>query len=177
MEKIADIKQRMYAMRNGIVADALRRGGSPYRLILGLNLPQISEIAKEIGPSAELAEKLRSESGSRECQMLATMLYPVDGLTEDSAVKWVAAVEAPEVADVLCMKLLRHVPFMDSLIDRLMESDRDMERYTALRLLFYTLPGGVRRCKAAACGELSRGNPLTLSIARSLLNEIALQEE
>ena len=40
-------------MRNGIVADTLRKAGSPYRIIFGLNLPQISEIARVTGCNHE----------------------------------------------------------------------------------------------------------------------------
>ncbi len=42
------IKRRFFAMRNGVVADMLRRAGSPFHIIFGLNLPQIVEIASEI---------------------------------------------------------------------------------------------------------------------------------
>ncbi len=42
---IPEIKQRLYAMRNGVIADSLRNAGSPYRSIFGLNLPQLTEIA------------------------------------------------------------------------------------------------------------------------------------
>ncbi len=52
------IKRRFFAMRNGIIADVLRRGGSPFRIIFGLNLPQIVEIAAENEASADLARRL-----------------------------------------------------------------------------------------------------------------------
>ena len=42
---LQQIKSRFMAMRNGIVADALRKGGMPHKVIFGLNVPQLSEIA------------------------------------------------------------------------------------------------------------------------------------
>ena len=41
------IKRRFFAMRNGIIADTLRKAGLDYRMIFGLNLPQVVEIAGE----------------------------------------------------------------------------------------------------------------------------------
>ena len=43
------VKRRFFAMRNGVIADVLRKGGSPFRTIFGLNLPQIAEIAADTG--------------------------------------------------------------------------------------------------------------------------------
>ena len=31
-----NVKRRMFALRNGVVAEALRRGGCPYRIVFGL---------------------------------------------------------------------------------------------------------------------------------------------
>ncbi len=45
--RMQEMKRAIYAMRNGVVADALRSARSPYRFIMGVNLPQLKEI--EIG--------------------------------------------------------------------------------------------------------------------------------
>ena len=42
------IKRRFFAMRNGIVADTIRKAGFDYRMIFGLNLPQLKDIAAEL---------------------------------------------------------------------------------------------------------------------------------
>ena len=52
-------------MRNGIVADTLRKAGSPYRIIFGLNQPQISEIARVTGCNHEMAETLLADNHTR----------------------------------------------------------------------------------------------------------------
>lgn len=56
--KMQRLKRRFFAMRNGITADALRRVGQPFRVIFGLNMPQLREIAGEFGPDEELAREL-----------------------------------------------------------------------------------------------------------------------
>lgn len=52
------IKHQFYAMRNGAIADNMRRQGAPYRIIFGVNLPQLNEIARNTAKSAEMAEAL-----------------------------------------------------------------------------------------------------------------------
>ena len=37
-----EIKRRFFAMRNGIVADTIRKAGLQDKMIFGLNLPQIT---------------------------------------------------------------------------------------------------------------------------------------
>lgn len=77
------LKRRLYAMRNGIVADSMRHAGCPYRLIFGLNLPQLTEIAAVTGKSAEMAESLWNDSDLRESALIAPMIYPVEALTPE----------------------------------------------------------------------------------------------
>lgn len=132
------VKRHFFAMRNGIIADTLRRAGSPFRIIFGLNLPQIVEIAAETPHTPELAEALWANSSTRESMLLAPMLYPTDGFSKGKALEWIVAVPASEVADILCHRLLRHLPFAKQLSEELIEKTdaSDMERYTALRLAF-----------------------------------------
>lgn len=177
IETIPEIKKRLYAMRNGIVADTLRSAGSPYRVIFGLNLPQITEIAKEIAQSVEIAEELRANADSRECQLLAPVIYPADRLSMEDAEIWVSETKSQEAADILCMKLLRHTPYALQLVERFITSTSAPERYTALRLLFYFLPATIEKAKDYASREFERDEPLTKSIAYSILDEIALLTE
>lgn len=171
---IPEIKQRLYAMRNGVIADSLRNAGSPYRSIFGLNLPQLTEIAKELPQSAEIADSLRENADSRECQLLAPMLYPVGSLTQNHASEWIKSLKSQEAADILCMKLLRHQPYAMQLVDNFTTSNSDMERYAALRLMFYFISGNIEKARNIASEEFNRNNPATKAIAYSILDEISL---
>ncbi len=174
IESVQEIKQRLYAMRNGIVADALRNAGSPYRMIFGLNLPQIAEIARDIPRSAEIAAKLRENADSRECQLLAPFLYPAEELKMEDAEKWISETLSQEAADILCMKLLRYTPYALLLIDNLMGSSRALTRYTGLRLMLYFLSTDVNKAKMYATKEFARNEPTTKAVAYSILDEISL---
>lgn len=131
------VKRRFFAMRNGIIADTLRQAGSPFRIIFGLNLPQIIDIASQTPHTADLAERLWANTTTRESRLLAPMLYPREEFDIDTARRWVSSVETPEVADILCHRLLRHCPFATELAKELSENAATpIETYTALRLAF-----------------------------------------
>lgn len=129
------IKRGFFAMRNGITADVLRRAGSPFPMIFGLNMPQLMEIASAHGHDIDLARQLREDRRTRESQLLAPMLFPPRELEPAEAMGWVEKLpEATEVADVLCHKLLRHVSYAADLARELGACERAFTRYTALRL-------------------------------------------
>lgn len=150
------LKRALYAMRNGIVADTLRRGGCPYRLIFGVNLPQLTEIATRFGPSGELAAELAQDSSLRESALLSFMLMPVDTLTIDDARGLVRRVRWSEDADILCFKVLRHKAFAARLAAELSRSEAPLDRYTALRLYFSLLNTHAREALDAAMREAAR---------------------
>ena len=62
------IKRRFFAMRNGIIADTLRKAGLDYRMIFGLNLPQITDIARW-PPSSGPTHALARASSSPRCSI------------------------------------------------------------------------------------------------------------
>lgn len=159
-------------MRNGVVADTLRNAGCPHRIIFGLNLPQLNEIAAEYGEDRELSEALRADTALRESALLAPMLYPRAELTLKSARDMAAGVLWHEDADILCFKLLRHAPFAAALAEELCGRDDDrMARYTGLRLFFTIISQHAAAAARAAGRELAR--PDAISTLASMLREEA----
>ena len=165
------INRRFFAMRNGIIADVLRRGGSPFRIIFGLNLPQIVEIAAENEASADLARRLWANTTTRESMLAAPMIYPREEFDEATARSWCAEIPSAEVADVLCHRLLRHRPFAQDLADELLHSGSDMARYTGLRLYFNLVGTNPQKALEAARAEAARQCPLTARVAAALADE------
>lgn len=174
---VQNIRKRLYAMRNGALADSLRAAGMPYRMIFGLNLPQITAIARDFSRDARLATELWNSGLTRECMLLAPMLYPVEDVDDVMARKWIAEVPTPEVADILCMKLLRYYSGAYQLAVSLLGSESDIVRYTALRLIFNLLPAHIDEVEAAALAEQKRDVPLTRMLAHSMLDEISFLRE
>lgn len=167
------VKRRFFAMRNGIIADTLRKGGSPFRIIFGLNLPQIVEIAAEAPHTADFAQSLWDNSTTRESMLMAPMLYPRDQFDITTAREWVARIPACEIADILCHRLLRHMPYAMAFAEELCLSADEMARYTGLRLYFNLVYTHPREALAAAKRELAAPSALTGRLASQLGEEAA----
>lgn len=165
------VKRHFFAMRNGIIADTLRRGGSPFRIIFGLNLPQLVEIAASTPHSAALARRLWENSSTRESMLLAPMIFPQEEFDIDTAIAWAAQIPSPEVADILCHRLLRHLPYSIDLAGTLCTSDDEMKRYTGLRLLFNLVGKYPDEALKYAERELATPPSLTRQIASQLAEE------
>lgn len=113
---LAEIRQRFFALRNGILADQLRSAGVPHKMIFGLNVPQLAEIARSLTPSMALAEALWLES-SREGRLLACYMFPPQEVDYDLALRLMSEVVTPEEADMLAFRLLKRLPFAARLAD------------------------------------------------------------
>lgn len=134
-EMIRNTRKQFFAYRNGIVADALRKNGDPHTMIMGCQLTDIAAIAQTLSPSKAVAEAFWADTKHRECRMIAPMLYPTDEMTEPCAMQWAQAVECEEIADVLCHRLLRKLPFAAEIAKELKRSAEPMAIYTGFRLL------------------------------------------
>lgn len=114
-----EIKHLFFTYRNGAMADTLRRYGMPHKMIFGLEIPRIAEIARGLTPSAELADALWADRDVRESRLLAAYLFPVDSMTEEKALALAAGVRTQEEADMLAFRLFKRLPFAAALLERL----------------------------------------------------------
>lgn len=175
--RFQQIKRNFFAMRNSIVADTIRRGGLQYKMIFGLNLPQIADIAATLPHSRELAEELWADIRTRESRLLSPMVYPREELTRERAAEMLREAQTTEVADILCHRLLRHQPYALDLALEAASATDEMHRYGAFRLmsnLVYTYP---KEIKPFAEAELPVATALTRPLCLNLLQEIEFMEE
>lgn len=171
------VKRRFFAMRNGAVADNMRRHGANYRIIFGLNLPQIVEIANETPCSVELAESLWKNQSTRESMLMAPMIFPREDFSFEIACRWASETPTAEVADVFCHRLLRHTSYAWQLACSLVKSSVVMERYIALRLMFNLLPSHLEEVCQYATSELENNESLTAILCRQLIDEVDFLKE
>lgn len=164
------VKRRMYAMRNGVIADTLRKAGSPFRVIFGLNLPQLVEIAAGIGKDRDMAVSLWSNSTTRESMLIAPMLMPMEEFSEAEALKWCGQVPACEVADILCHRLLRHTPYALELVRKLIADGLPMMHYTGVRLMCNIASRYPEEARRVGEAELMLDIPATRQMASLLLD-------
>lgn len=110
------IKHQFLAFRNGIISDTLRKAGSPFEIIFGLQLPQLKDIAKEIGKDRALGLELWADSKVREARILALLILPPDSISLDDALRMASDIRSREEADLLPFLLLRHTPHIPALL-------------------------------------------------------------
>lgn len=170
--KMQNIKRRFFALRNGDIATVLRKSGSPYRIIFGLQLPQIVEVASATGTDAEMAEILWANDSTRESRLMAPMVADRTEFSPADAKRWIASLMSVEETDILCHRLLRHLSFASELVEEFAaDGNDDMRRYLALRLarnLVYTRPELARK---VAGEELARNADMTKRLAAETLDE------
>ncbi len=119
------IKHQFMAFRNGIVADALRKAGYDYKVIFGLQLPQLSEIARSLTPSMQLACALWDDAEVRESRLLACYLFPIEEVDLTRAKTLAMSVKNQEEGDILTFRLLRKLPFATELKKSFEDSGAD----------------------------------------------------
>lgn len=207
IDTVRAMKQAFFACRNGVVADALRAAGDPHRYIMGCQLTDVASIVSQFShfsqhsqdsrnsqhsqlsrdsqqsqPSqdsffAHLSRALWTDRDHRECRMAATMLYPPNEFSQETALEWARGVETSEIADVLCHRLLRKLPFALELADQLLADETPLVRYTAFRLLLNLLLMGKATPTVALRQrvekELARGEALLRPLLASLQEELA----
>lgn len=166
------LKRRLFAMRNGALAENMRRQGAKYRIIFGVNLPQLIEIASETPKSVQLAQALWDNQTTRESMLIAPMLYPREKFDIEDARKWIATVPTAEVCDIFCHKLLRYMNYALQIVSEIKDSENEMKRYTAIRLLFNLLPKNLDYAYEVAKNEVGRKSQLTEQLCRMLIDEI-----
>lgn len=177
-EIIRKIKSDFFALRNGEIADRLRKAGNPYKIIFGLQIPQLESIAAIIGQSKEIAEWLWNNTSTRESRLLATMIYPQENFCLETAKKWINSIDTNELADILCFKLLRNIDGAEKLIATYVNGD-NLKRYLAFRLAMNLLIlrklEDLTVIKNSAQKELANGT--NRMVAKQILDEIEFIEE
>lgn len=171
------IKREFFALRNGVIADTLRRSGAPYKIIFGLNIPQIKEVASHFGPDAGLARRLWENTSTRESLLMAPMIMPPEAMEAGEARRWIAESPAAEVTDILCHSLLRRRPDSFEFASEIAKSEEPMLRYAAMRLLWHHIQARTDEVKAITEAELARNDKLTAGPARQIIDEIAFWQE
>lgn len=133
-ELVRSIKKEFLTYRNGIVAETLRKAGLDYKLIFGLQLPQISQIALRLPHIPELAQALWDDSSVRESRLLACYLFDPGYIDMQKAISLANEVNNSEEADILSFRLLKRLPSAADLAESLEDGTTPQTRYCAKAL-------------------------------------------
>lgn len=180
------VHAELRAAMNGIASKRIRESGMAYKLSYGVELPRLREIAAEFVPDRHLAQALWQEN-VRECQLLAILLYPIDEFDNDMADLWMdsLSVEHAELAGLLCMELLSHVPYGLELAFQGMADERPVRQLCGfLTLTRYIMQGAQLSPDAetefmdqAAAALPTSYLPLRKAIQNALLHYGTVSEE
>ena len=108
-EKLQLIKRDFRSLMNGTAAASLREKGLHYRLIFGVEWPQLMRLSAEIGKDHDLAQALWKED-IRECRLLAGPIQPVETFSLELADVWIETMHYPEEAQYTVLSLFQHLP-------------------------------------------------------------------
>ena len=86
-------------LRNGDIADAMKRSGIEYKMNWGVSLVILRQMAKEFEPDHLLALKLWNKQW-RETSILATMLDQPQEVREEQMDFWTKNFESSEIAEI-----------------------------------------------------------------------------
>lgn len=135
-ELLNSIRKEFFALRNGLIADTLRKGGLKQRYIFGLQLPQIKEMAARLSPddseeAAAIARALWTDIECREARLLACHLMPPSLMSKEEALEWAQNVATREEADILAFRIIRYLPFASEIAQELADSDCKLKKYSS----------------------------------------------
>lgn len=126
---LKDIKKSFLVFRNGIISDTLRKAGMPYKVIFGLQVPQLASISRMLHneqlngmDNAELttvADMLWNDREVRESRLLAPYIYESASVAIDKAKELAADIRTREEADMLAFRLFKRLPYREKLLSEL----------------------------------------------------------
>lgn len=139
-ESLKEIKHYFFTHRNGIVADTLKQAGAPHNIIFGLQIPDLSALARTLTPDKELGKALWADSDVRESRLLACWLTPAESVNMEKALEMASETRTREEGDILAFRLLRFLPFAPQLAARLLKSQDSMTRHSGEALSRFVEP-------------------------------------
>lgn len=146
---ITIIKQELRSAMNGVLSAQMRQAGMPYKLIFGVELPRLQQIADEFEADRSLAQALWNEN-IRECKILATMLMPIEEMCPEIADIWVEEMPTAEIAQICSMQLFSRAPWGAEIAFQWIATDHPMRLLCGFLIIARLLQQGAELNERAA---------------------------
>jgi 3-methyladenine DNA glycosylase AlkD len=104
------VLEKLKSLADPKAVAGMGRFGIPTHNTLGISVPALRKLARELGKSHELAEKLW-QSGVHEAQILAPMVDVPESVTGQQMERWVKEIDSWAVCDGCCLNLFVKTPF------------------------------------------------------------------
>lgn len=108
--ELADVLSRLQALADPAHAEQAAKFGVKAGQILGIRLPELRELAKEIRKNHALAGELWA-SGIHEARLLAAMIANPKQITEAQMEQWAADFDSWDVCDGMCSEVFSRTPY------------------------------------------------------------------
>ena len=185
---ISTIKAELRAAMNGVASRTIRESGMGYRLVFGVELPRLREIAADYQSDGTPEGNTRARrlalalwmEDIRECKLLAILLYPAADFDRDMADLWLEDLrpEQAEVAQLLSMQLLCRMPQAADQAFLLMADERPLRQLCGFLSLTRLLMQGSQLSPDAEAEFLDQAaatlptdyRPLRKAVANALLH-------
>jgi len=131
---IQDIRKQCRLAMNGVASASMREKGITYKINFGLVIQQIKSLAERYERSSDLAEALWKEN-TRELKILATLLYPINEFTPETANRWTNEIPNQEIREQVCLNLFQELPFAKEVASEWSNSSDENIRITGYWLL------------------------------------------
>jgi 3-methyladenine DNA glycosylase AlkD len=105
-----EVLKRLRALGKPGTADEMARVGIQAEQALGVPVPRLRELAKQIGADHQLAMQLWS-SGIHEARILASMIDDPRQVTEQQMDRWAADFDSWDICDQCCGNLFDRTPY------------------------------------------------------------------
>ena len=132
--QVKEIKQSFRLLMNGATAQSMREKGVDYHLNWGVAMPQLRQMAEQLGSDYHLAIALWKEN-VRECKILATMLMPPEEILPEVVDIWMEQTPTFEIAEQAAFNLYQHLPYAAEKAFQWISSSGDMEQLCGFHVL------------------------------------------
>jgi len=105
-----DILKKLKSLSNPKSVEGMARFGINPKNTYGVSIPEIRDLAKEIGKDHKLAQQLWS-SEIHEARIIACLVDRAEDVTEGQMEKWVKDFDSWDVCDQVCMNLFDKTKF------------------------------------------------------------------
>jgi 3-methyladenine DNA glycosylase AlkD len=114
--------------------EGMKRFGMAIEKRLGVSVPLLRKLAKEVGKDHSLALELW-DTGVAEARIVAAMIDDPNELTEEQMERWVKDINSWDVCDQVCMNLFEKTPLAWKKILVWSKRDEEFVKRTAFSLL------------------------------------------
>jgi len=134
MTTAKEVIERLESKARPDQLNGMARFGMTVEKRLGISIPELRKIGKEIGKNHDLALELW-ESEIAEARILAALIGDAQKLTEEQMEDWVKDINSWDVCDQVCMNLFDKSPLAWEKVQDWSEREEEFVKRTAFSLI------------------------------------------